>query len=248
MKRLLISITLILCFSLSNAQLTHFEVPGYNLFPITGLGNWHVLVEDLNGDGFEDLYITREAQKDLMLYGSSNGAFTAIDITGQPWNNYIGSLDVIAKDLNNDGLKDLIITRIPYKGGNSEALGAKDKILKNLGSGSFIDASTNLPVESFTFGGCNSLETDIDARNYTTGVGIGFFNADTIPDIIMVNGGISYLPSIDLFTPLGIPACKEKLKNDLYFSTGIDGNSDGIDNYTNAPFNFSSPSVYGYVH
>lgn len=234
MKKKYLIIVFVLISNVVTSQISHFEALGYDNLPVSGLGNWHVLVEDLNGDGFDDLYITREAQEDIMFYGNANGIFTEQNISNEPWNTPLGSLDVISTDLNSDGLKDIIITKTPYNGGSNDAAPSKDIILKNIGNGNYIDVSNNLPTELSANGLC--FFPDIDASNYTTGVATGLLNNDTILDIVMVNGGVSYLPNLELFNNSPI-VCKEKLKNDLYLSSGIDGDNDNIDDYTNAPDN-----------
>ncbi|MCG8328232.1 MAG: T9SS type A sorting domain-containing protein [Chitinophagales bacterium] len=236
MKRGCLIIGFVLSAFAGITQVIHFKALGYDNLPITGLGNWHVLVSDLNGDSFDDLYITREAQKDIMFYGSANGIFEEQNISNKPWNTPLGSLDIVSADLNGDGLNEMIISKTPYNGSSNDLIPSKDVILKNMGNGNYTDVSNNLPAELSAIGFC--IFPDIDATNYTTGVATGLLNADSIPDIIMVNGGISYLPRLELFNNSPI-VCKEKLKNDIYFSSGIDINADGIDDYTNAPSNIS---------
>mgnify|MGYP003124582301 CR=1 FL=1 len=171
MKKKYLIIVFVLISNVLTSQISHFEALGYDNLPVSGLGNWHVLVEDLNGDGFDDLYITREAQEDIMFYGNANGIFTEQNISNEPWNTPLGSLDVISTDLNSDGLKDIIITKTPYNGGSNDTAPSKDIILKNIGNGNYIDVSNNLPTELSANGFC--FFSDIDASNYTTGVATG---------------------------------------------------------------------------
>ena len=69
-----------------------------------GLG---VVVSDLNGDGWPDLYVTNDyLSNDLLWLNNRNGTFTNI-IAGSLGHQSYSSMGVDAADINNDGLPDI---------------------------------------------------------------------------------------------------------------------------------------------
>lgn len=136
----------------------------------TTLGSLYVAIEDLNGDGANDLAVTNSGSNTVTIFignktlGVANGTFAA----GVDYATHTGPYDVYAKDVNNDGFKDLITSNY---NGNSIS------VLINSGTGTF-----PTHVEYTTANGPISLD-------------VGDFNADGATDLAVAtwSGPVSVL-------------------------------------------------------
>lgn len=229
---------LILQVKISFAQIDSFSVNGYRV-PISGQGNWSATLIDYNNDGANDVFISRSHQKDLLLKNNGSGTFTAIPDTAV-WQIAGGSYKTITVDINNDGLLDIIIARGPETGGSTMNTGhpGYEQVLMNNGNGTFTDRKNNFPTQYLS-----GLCPNINEWNYSMGVASGYFNSDTIPDFIFVNGGLNMLAVPKMIDNFLDPAFKcggtvNMLLNDLYLS-GTDTDGDNIANYTEPSVNSS---------
>jgi len=102
-------------------------------------------IADVNGDGFQDLFIGGALdQSGIMYLQTSNGNFRKA--SSQPWEKDKNSEDLQALffDVDNDGDKDLYVT----SGGTENKRGSyllKDRLYINDGNGSFVKDTKALP-------------------------------------------------------------------------------------------------------
>lgn len=233
-------IPFLLLFQVETAftQIDSFSVNGYKV-PISGQGNWAATIIDYNNDGANDIFVSRSHQKDLLLRNDGSGTFTAIPDTAI-WQIAGGSYKIITVDVNNDGLQDIVIARGPETGGTTLNAGhpGYEQLLVNNGNGTFTDRKNNFPSQYV-----GVLCPNINEWNYSMGVASGYFNNDTIPDFIFVNGGLNMLAVPKMIDNFLDPAFKcggtiSMLLNDLYLS-GTDTDGDNIANYSEPSVNSS---------
>jgi hypothetical protein len=97
------------------------------------------IVDDFNNDGNLDIITSSWSLTEPMHYcrNAANGTF--VDISDSSWLGYItGGLNMMQTDYNNDGFKDIFVTRGGWKGrfGNEP-----NSLLRNNGDGTFTDVT-----------------------------------------------------------------------------------------------------------
>lgn len=236
--RLLTFLALVIAAQALFAQVSHFEIPGYDGLPIDGGGSWFVEHNDIDGDDDEDIIVLRSHQFD-QIYINQGGYFTRLPDTAS-WQVRGGSYDCVFLDLNNDQLDDLIIARGPTSGGRDPnvLLSGRDQILINRGDGTFEERSENLASYHSTY--CQFLPlfcsvvacypTTMDTLNYSMGLAYGNFNGDEYPDLIFANGGVQYLIQVEMEGNFNGCYYDSLLVNDVYFGMP-DTNGDGVLNF-----------------
>lgn len=149
-----------------------------------------VVPVDLNGDGLDDLIVANDAatlvepnllQGNVTVYltraGGSFGPGTSYKVGGGP-------AGVTVKDLNGDGLPDLVV---------ANRISGDVTVLLNAGAGTFVPGlRLQAGFELYQAGGFpvrfnHTDERAIQAREDTNAVAAGDFNEDGIPDLIAVN-------------------------------------------------------------
>lgn len=105
------------------------------------------IVDDFNNDGYLDVVISSWSLSEPMHYyrNNANGTFSDIsDSTGL--GNLPGGLNMMQTDYNNDGYKDIFVTRGGWKGQFGEA---PNSLLRNNGNGTFTDVTKESGLLSF---------------------------------------------------------------------------------------------------
>jgi enediyne biosynthesis protein E4 len=141
-----------------------------------GLG---VVAFDANGDDWSDLYVANDGTANTLWINQKDGTFidtglvsgSAVSGDGRPE----GSMGVDAGDFDNDGDEDLVMTHIAGEGHN---------VYRNLGAGTFIDASTEVGVGTATlpFTGFGATWADVDNDGWL--------------DLLTVNGAIQRMEAL----------------------------------------------------
>ena len=139
------------------------------------------LAADLDGDGWEDLYVANDGVPNQLWHNQGDGTFlneallsgAAVNSEGQPE----ASMGLAAGDIDNDGDEDLFITHL-----NRET----NTLYLNDGLGIFDDASVKSGL------GAPSMEF--------TGFGTGFldFDNDGWLDLLAVNGAVRVIEELAL--------------------------------------------------
>jgi len=142
-----------------------------------GLG---VAFADLNGDGYQDIYVSNDAMMNYLYLGDGEGRFTdsalmagvGFNVDGTPES----SMGIEIGDLDGDGLSDIFLTHLDEQ---------TNTLYRNLGDGMFIDATDASGL------GAPSLPW--------VGFGTVFFDHDNDGDldIFVTNGHI--IDNIELF-------------------------------------------------
>jgi hypothetical protein len=122
-----------------------------------------MVVNDFNGDGYQDLAILTYNTGLVIFLGNASGGFTPA--AGGPYSVGSNPYSIVAADFNGDGIPDLAITSF----GNSNVI-----VLLGNGDGTFTPASGS------PFG----------VGSYPEGLAVGDFNGDGIADLaIAATGG-----------------------------------------------------------
>ncbi len=105
------------------------------------------IVEDFNNDGYLDLITSSWSLKEGMHYFISNTKDGFTDVTEQSGLKEItGGLNIMQMDYNNDGFKDIFVTR----GGWMANLGKEpNSLLRNNGDGTFTDVTEQSGLLTF---------------------------------------------------------------------------------------------------
>lgn len=118
---------------------------------VTGLNTNNLaggsIVEDFNNDGFLDVITSSMSLTQGMHYCQNNGNGTFTDISElSGLSKLTGGLNMMQTDYNNDGLKDIFITR----GGWKQKYGMEpNSLLRNNGDGTFTDVTKESGLLSF---------------------------------------------------------------------------------------------------
>jgi hypothetical protein len=126
-----------------------------------------VTVADLSGDGLQDIAYTRSISHDdvRLLIGQPGGGFALT----APWPAGIDPIDVVAADLNQDGVLDLTMANREF---DTFASPGAVSILLGDGSGGF------LPVQTL------STMTADTAANQAVWVAVGDLDLDGVSDLV----------------------------------------------------------------
>jgi len=135
-----------------------------------GLG---VACDDLNQDGWTDIYVANDTAANLLWLNRHNGTFQEVGLSSGVAYSEDGipkaGMGVSAADYDGDGWDDLWITNLTREGGT---------LFHNDGNGSFSDDSARSRLSSATFP--------------YTGFGTAFFDYDNDgwPDLFVANGAV----------------------------------------------------------
>ncbi len=140
-----------------------------------GLG---VVADDLNGDGWLDLYVANDATPNQLWINHHDGTFVddgplsgaALNAAGNPE----GSMGIAAGDFDGDGDDDLFVTNI---------IGETFALYRNDGSGNFEDARVATGIAALT--------------SAFTGFGTDWFDYDNDGwlDLFVANGAVNVIES-----------------------------------------------------
>ncbi len=144
-----------------------------------GLFGGAACVIDINGDGYEDLYITGGLVDDQLLFNNGDGTFTNIFIgSGLEITRKFVTLGVVSADVNRDGYPDLYITTSTRADTVLPIPQAINLLFLNNGDNSFRDVTADFKLDNhFAF---------------STGACFGDFNADGYPDLYVGNYFLDY--------------------------------------------------------
>ncbi len=105
------------------------------------------IVDDFNNDGYPDIVISSWSLSEPMHYYRNNADGTFTDIADSSWlGNLTGGLNMMQTDYNNDGFKDIFITRGGWKGAYGKS---PNSLLRNNGNGTFTDVTKESGLLSF---------------------------------------------------------------------------------------------------
>jgi hypothetical protein len=97
------------------------------------------IIDDFNNDGYLDVITSSWALTEPMHYCRNNGNGTFTDISDSSWLGYLtGGLNMMQTDYNNDGHKDIFVTRGGWKGKFGKE---PNSLLRNNGNGTFTDVT-----------------------------------------------------------------------------------------------------------
>ena len=97
------------------------------------------IIDDFNNDGYLDVITSSWSLTEPMHYCRNNGNGTFTDISDSSWLGYLtGGLNMMQTDYNNDGYKDIFITRGGWKGQFGKQ---PNSLLRNNGNGTFTDVT-----------------------------------------------------------------------------------------------------------
>ncbi|NAS10782.1 CRTAC1 family protein [Flavobacteriaceae bacterium R33] len=131
-------------------------------------------VLDINGDGFEDLYITGGMNKDAVYLNNGDGTFKDIyESSGLKVSQDYVTQGVVSADVNRDGWRDLFITTINTTDSTNVIPRAKNLLFINNGDLTFTDATREYQLDQL--------------NSFSTGACFGDVNADGFPDLFVGN-------------------------------------------------------------
>ncbi|HEV8060414.1 MAG TPA: FG-GAP-like repeat-containing protein [Gemmataceae bacterium] len=135
----------------------------------TGSGPFNVVVGDLNGDGLPDLVVTNAGDNtvSVLLNTTTPGAATASFATQQTFATGAGPAFVAVRDVNGDGLPDLIVSN---EGADSVS------VLRNM---------TTPGATTLSFATQQTFATGAGGDAYS--VAVADINGDGLPDLVVVN-------------------------------------------------------------
>ncbi len=153
------------------------KASGVGLKPGNGLG---VVTFDYDNDGWQDIFIANDGMANFLFHNNRDGTFrevgylagVAVSSDGRPE----AGMGTDAADTRGGGWQDLVVTHLDFE---------QARLLRNLGDGSFEDATSAAGLAYATF--------------HLSGFGARFmdYNNDGVPDLFIANGHI--LDNIRLF-------------------------------------------------
>ena len=139
---------------------------------VTGRYSMTALAADVNGDGWQDIYVAADSTAAILYRNNKDGTFTDVAVESGTAFSEHGSpqagMGVAAGDYNNDGLLDLVKTHF------ADDIPA---LYRNLGNGFFEDAATAA--------GLNAQN-----RYVEWGAGLADFDNDGFTDLMYVTGNV----------------------------------------------------------
>jgi hypothetical protein len=97
------------------------------------------IIDDFNNDGYLDVITSSWSLTEPMHYCRNNANGTFTDISDSSWLGYLtGGLNMMQTDYNNDGYKDIFVTRGGWKGQFGKE---PNSLLRNNGNGTFTDVT-----------------------------------------------------------------------------------------------------------
>lgn len=105
------------------------------------------IVDDFDNDGFLDLVTSSMDLAEAMFYFKNNGDGTFVNLSVESGlSRFTGGLNMMQTDYNNDGFKDIFVTRGGWKGIYGEE---PNSLLRNNGDGTFTDVTISSGLLSF---------------------------------------------------------------------------------------------------
>lgn len=171
-----------------------------------------VVLADLNGDGWPDIFIANDTQRNFLYINNGNGTFRDASYTSGAGFSEEGrpeaGMSADAADLRNNGMFDLYVSHLDFE---------LNRLYRNNGSGIFSDNTI-----ASGLGQSNMLESSFGARLFD-------FDNDGWRDLLVTNGHI--LDNIPLYHPQ-VSYAEERR---LYRNTG-DGHFVDVTNAQGADF------------
>ena len=119
-------------------------------------------VDDINGDGFEDIYIGgARGQASALFFQSASGTFEKSNVDLWEKDSHFEDVDALFFDVDNDGDKDLYVA----SGGNeypNDSPFLLDRIYLNNGPGDFEKSSRSIPLVTENSSSVGSADFDKD--------------------------------------------------------------------------------------
>jgi enediyne biosynthesis protein E4 len=176
-----------------------------------------VVLADLNGDGWQDIFIANDTQRNFLYLNNHNGTFRDASYSSGAGFSEDGKaeagMSADAADVRNNGLYDLFVSHLDFQ---------LNRYYRNNGEGAFIDAT---------------IASGIGQSNYrSSSFGARFvdFDNDGWRDLLVVNGHI--LDNIALYHPNVAYAEEKRLYRNV-------GNGQFVDATASQPRPFRAPHV-----
>jgi len=176
-----------------------------------------VVLADLNGDGWPDIFIANDTQRNFIYLNSGDGTFRDVTYTSGAGFSEDGKpeagMSADAADLTNTGKMDLFVSHLDFE---------LNRLYRGNGDGTFTDATIASGIAQ-----TNILESSFGARFFD-------FDNDGWRDLLVINGHI--LDNIALYHP----DVKYEEPKRLYRNTG---GGHFVDANATQPAAFLSPRV-----
>ncbi len=155
-----------------------------------------VLLSDLNNDGWPDIFIANDTQRNFLYLNNGDGTFRDVSYTSGAGFSEEGKpeagMSADAADVRNNGLYDLYVSHLDFQ---------LNRYYRGNGDGTFLDATIPSGL-----GQTNSLNSSFGARFFD-------FDNDGWRDLLVINGHI--LDNIALYHPSVAYAEEKKLYRNI---------------------------------